>query len=166
MRKNQTFNKKPTGFSLIELVVVIVIIAIIGAIAIPKMSRGSAGAGDSSLIQDLSILRSGIDMYNAEHPTAQLNAASTAAQVTQALTQYSDSVGATFSTTKTSTCILGPYVKAFPALPVGTNKTQTAVTIAGPAGTGSFGWFFDGTTFYANDPTGDTDAAGTAYNTY
>jgi prepilin-type N-terminal cleavage/methylation domain-containing protein len=166
MHKNYSFNPKSSGFSLIELVVVIVIIAIIGAIAIPKMSRGSAGAGDSSLIQDLSILRSGVDMYNAEHPTAQLNATSSAALVTQALTQYSDSVGANFSTTKTSTCVLGPYVKSFPTLPVGTNKTQTGVTIAGPAGTGAFGWFFDGTSFYANDPTGDVDASGTAYNTY
>ena len=49
MSKTGKSSRKP-GFSLIELVVVIVIIAIIGAIAIPKMSRGSVGAGDSSLI--------------------------------------------------------------------------------------------------------------------
>src|SRR5271154_5983162 len=110
-------SSRKSGFSLIELVVVIVIIAIIGAIAIPKMSRGSAGAGDSSLTQDLSILRSGVDMYNTEHPTNPLTSSTTAAVVTQALTQYSDSAAATFSATKTNTCIYGPYVKSLPTLP-------------------------------------------------
>ena len=55
------------GFSLIELVIVVVIIAIIGAIAIPKMSRGAAGANDSALIQDLSVLRSALDLYQTEN---------------------------------------------------------------------------------------------------
>jgi prepilin-type N-terminal cleavage/methylation domain-containing protein len=166
MRKNHLFNRDRVGFSLIELVVVIVIIAIIGAIAIPKMSRGSVGAGDSSLIQDLSILRSAVDMYNTEHPTAQLNASSTTTVLTEALTEYSDSAGANFSTSKSTTCIYGPYVKTFPILPVGTNKSQNGITVAGPAGTGAYGWYFDGTTFWANDPTSDVDASGTAYNTY
>jgi general secretion pathway protein G len=166
MRKGYFFNRDRAGFSLIELVVVIVIIAIIGAIAIPKMSRGSVGAGDSSLIQDLSILRSAVDMYNTEHPTAQLGAGSSTTLLTQALTEYSDSAGANFSTSKSTTCIYGPYVKSFPILPVGTNKSQSGITVTGPAGTGSFGWYFDGTTFWANDPTSDVDASGTAYNTY
>lgn len=165
MRNKITFKRGSAGFSLIELVVVIVIIAIIGAIAIPKMSRGSAGAGDSSLTQDLSILRSGVDMYNTEHPTNPLTASTTAAVVTQALTQYSDSTAATFSTTKTNTCIFGPYVKSLPALPVGTNRSQTAITTSSP-GTGSFGWYFDGNTFYANDPVSDVDASGNPYNAY
>ena len=166
MRKNHLFNRNSAGFSLIELVVVIVIIAIIGAIAIPKMSRGSVGAGDSSLIQDLSILRSAVDMYNTEHPTAQLSASSSTTLLTQALTEYSDSAGATFSTSKSTTCIYGPYLKSFPILPVGTNKSQSGITVTGPAGTGAFGWYFDGTSFWANDPTSDVDASGTAYNTY
>jgi general secretion pathway protein G len=167
MRSNYySSTRERGGFSLIELVVVIVIIAIIGAIAIPKMSRGSAGAGDSSLTQDLSVMRSAVDMYNAEHPTAPLNASSSAAFVTTALTEYSDAGADTFSTTKTTTCILGPYIKTFPTMPVGTNKSLNTVTITGPAGTGSFAWYFDGNSFYANDPSTDLDASGTAYNTY
>src|SRR2546423_5229696 len=92
------------GFSLIELVIVVVIIAIIGAIAIPKMSRGAQGAGDSALMQDLSILRSAFDLYNAEHPTATLGSGSTATAVTNALTLYSDALGNT-NATKTTTYI-------------------------------------------------------------
>ena len=59
--------KSPNGFSLIELVIVVVIIAIIGAIAIPKMSRGAAGANDAALSQDLAVLRSALDLYATEN---------------------------------------------------------------------------------------------------
>ena len=77
--KNKIARRRRSGFSLIELVIVVVIIAIIGAIAIPKMSRGATGAGDSATIQDLSVLRSASDLYNAEHPGALLTSSTTAA---------------------------------------------------------------------------------------
>jgi prepilin-type N-terminal cleavage/methylation domain-containing protein len=153
------------AFSLIELVIVVVIIAIIGAIAIPKMSRGSSGAADSSLVQDLATMRTAIDLYNTEHPTATLTVAMGGPAVATALTSYSDSLGNT-SPTKTATAIYGPYLKAVPTLPVGTNKGLTTVTATGPAGTGAFGWYFDGVSFYANDPGTDVDASGNAYNGY
>src|SRR6476660_6775584 len=89
--KKRSGNRK--GFSLIELVIVVVIIAIIGAIAIPKMSRGAQGAGDSALIQDLAVLRSAVDLYNTEHPSATLSTAG--ADITLALTYYSDANGNT-----------------------------------------------------------------------
>ena len=160
----------PAGFSLIELVVVIVIIAIIGAIAIPKMSRGSAGAGDSALTQDLSVMRSAVDLYNAEHPTAQLSSSMTTTFVTAALTGYSDTTGVTQSTTKTATAIYGPYIRGtLPALPVGsTNKGQTAITTTAPGATATAncGWYFDGNTFWANCINTDVDVANKQYNAY
>src|SRR5437763_9606761 len=89
-----------SGFSLIELVIVVVIIAIIGAIAIPKMSRGAAGASDAALIQDLSVLRSALDLFQTEnggiYPTA--------GNVVTGLTGYSDGAG-NVNLTKTSTYI-------------------------------------------------------------
>jgi general secretion pathway protein G len=172
MSMKSKFNRSAkTGFSLIELVVVIVIIAIIGAIAIPKMSRGSAGAGDSALTQDLSVLRSAVDLYNAEHPTAQLSGATAIPTLISNLTEYTDANGANLSATKTAAAIYGPYVRGttLPALPVGsTNKGQTYVCNSAPgatANTGS-GWYWDGTTFWANCANTDVDATGKAYNTY
>src|SRR5882757_8150171 len=103
MRNNR--RSRSSAFSLIELVIVVVIIAIIGAIAIPKMSRGAQGAGDSALLQDLSILRSAMDLYNSEHPTAPMTATFTSTNVTDSLLKYSDNGGTTFSATKTPTCI-------------------------------------------------------------
>src|SRR5580765_2495355 len=60
-------NSARRAFSLIELVIVVVIIGIIAAIAIPRMSRGTAGAGDSALGGNLSVLRSAIELYASEH---------------------------------------------------------------------------------------------------
>ena len=152
------------GFTLIELVVVVVIIAIIAAIAIPKMSRGSAGASDSAVSQDLSTMRSALELYQTEHGGTYPSNAAAATFVNQ-LTEYTDASGNAQSS-KDSTHIYGPYLKTVPNLPVGTNKGLNTVTITGPAGTGTFGWYYDGTTVWANDPATDVDVKSTPYNTY
>ena len=159
-------NSRPQrrGFTLIELVVVVVIIAIIAAIAIPKMSRGSAGAADSAVAQDLATMRSALELYQTEHGGTYPSNTSAATFLNQ-LTQYTDASG-NAQATKDTTHIYGPYLKAVPPLPVGTNKGLSTVTITGPAGTGSFGWYFDGTTVWANDPATDVDVKNTPYNTY
>ena len=151
------------GFSLIELVIVVVIIAIIAAIAIPKMSRGAAGANDSATSQDLSQMRGAIDLFTQEHGGTYPS--TTPATFLAQLTTYTDITGAA-SGTKDTTHIYGPYLRAIPALPVGTNKGLSTVTATGPAGTGAFGWYYDGVTIWVNDPTADADVKGTAYNTY
>ena len=151
------------GFSLIELVIVVVIIAIIAAIAIPKLSRGAAGANDSATMQDLSQLRSACDLFASEHSGTYPS--TTPATFILQLTTYTD-INGSASATKDTTHIYGPYVKAIPTLPVGTNKGLNTVTATGPAGTGAFAWYFDGLTVWVNDPTTDVDAKGVAYNTY
>jgi prepilin-type N-terminal cleavage/methylation domain-containing protein len=153
------------GFTLIELVVVVVIIAIIAAIAIPKMSRGSAGAADSATTQDLATLRSALELYQTEHGGIYPPTTETAAVLTNQLTEYSDNLG-NAQATKDATHIYGPYLKAIPSLPVGTNKGLATFTLTGPVGTGTFGWFYDGSTFWANDPSTDVDVRGTQYNAY
>ncbi len=57
--------RRKRAFSLIELVIVVVIIGIVAAIAIPRMSRGSEGAAESSLVADLSVMRKAIDLYRS-----------------------------------------------------------------------------------------------------
>lgn len=152
------------GFTLIELVVVVVIIAIIAAIAIPKMSRGSAGANDSAVSADLATMRSALELFQTEHGGTYPSNALAATFINQ-LTQYTDSSG-NAQATKDSTHIYGPYLKAVPSMPVGTNKGLNTITMTGPAGTGAFGWYYDGTTIWVNDPATDTDVKGTPYNTY
>lgn len=149
------------GFSLIELVIVVVILGIIGAIAIPRMSRGAAGAADSALVSDLAVMRNAIDLFAAEHGGTY----PVFADMPDALISYSDIIGTDIGV-KDSTRIYGPYLRAIPELPVGTNKTQSAF-IAIQGGT-TAGWVYDDTTgqITANLPVLEIDAANVPYNTY
>ncbi len=152
------------AFSLIELVIVVVIIGIIGAIAIPRMSRGVEGAGDSALTANLAILRGALDMFATEHGGRY----PALTELPDALTQYSTEAGtAPYSPTKTTTHIYGPYVRAVPTLPVGANKGQVAFH-TGVVGAAGFGWHYTLPTgaLRANCTDPEADAKGKPYNTY
>lgn len=148
------------GFSLIELVVVIVILGIIGAIAIPRMSRGASGAGDSGAVADLAVLRSAIDLYEAEHGDYPA-----LATFVDQLTLYSDAAGAT-SATKTGAYVYGPYLRKMPSQKVGPYKGSA--TITGTQDAAGFGWWYNETTgvMKVNAADTDLDDAGTAYTSY
>lgn len=150
---------KRTGFSLLELMLVVVIIGLIAAIAIPRMSRGAAGAADASLSGDLAVLRDAVDRYSTEHT----GSFPTVAAFTNQLTLYSSGTGGT-SATRDTTYIYGPYLRAVPALPVGTRKGQTGVAAADAA---TVGWIYNETTGARNaNTTTEADATGKLYNTY
>jgi prepilin-type N-terminal cleavage/methylation domain-containing protein len=104
------------GLSLIELVMVLVILSIMAAIAIPRVSRGAAGATDSALVGSLRVLRSALELYATEHGGSY----PAVGDVVVALTGYSNEQGTAFATTKDSSTgvILGPYLRAIPPLPV------------------------------------------------
>jgi general secretion pathway protein G len=157
---------RTAGFSLVELVVVIVIIGIIAAMAIPRLSRGTAGASDSALAGNLAIVRNAIHLYAAEHnqnfPTQ--------AKFVEQLTMYTSMTGAE-AATRDATHRFGPYLMAIPPCPVGDQTDPTAVAfdaVNSPpsvvADTG--GWIYNPNTgeFLAN--TNVTDQTGKAYNTY
>ena len=123
---NSAAARRSKGFSLIELVIVVVIIGIIAAIAIPKMSKGSAGAGDSALKGNLAVIRSAIELYNSEHGGLP---SGTAANVTAQLTGYTDVNGTTGAKNVASGITYGPYLKSIPPLPVGSKKGQSTLGV-------------------------------------
>ena len=149
------------GFSLIELVIVVVIIAIIGAIAIPKMSRGAAGASDSAVTADLNILRSALDLYQTENGGAY----PLAANMPNALLQYNDGTNSAPVAAKDATHIYGPYLRAVPPLPVGAAKGGMGVAASSAAGVG---WIYTAATgqITTNTTALETDAKGLAYTSY
>ncbi len=149
------------AFSLIELVIVVVIIGIIAAIAVPRMSRGAAGAADSALTANLAVLRSALDLFQAEHGGTY----PVLADLPNAMTQYSDILGTTFSATKTTTCIYGPYMRSIPTLPIGADKGKNTFIATLTAG---YGWVYVAATgtVTANCPDAEVDARGVKYNTY
>jgi general secretion pathway protein G len=123
------------GFSLIELVMVVVVIAVIGAIAIPRLSRGAAGANDSALLENLNALRKAIDLYAAEHA----NRFPTLANIGVQLTVYTDETGTSTSTTPDFTHAFGPYLQRIPAVNTGPRVGQNGI---GPADGPTIGWIY------------------------
>ena len=137
-----------------------VIVGIIAAVAIPRMSRGTAGAADSSLSGNLAVLRNAIDLYATEHGGSLLGATTVADQ----LTMYTNSSGAT-SATKTSEYLYGPYIRQIPILPVGAKKGESGIAAASADG---IGWIYNAVTgdIAANCTDSETDVNGKKYNTY
>lgn len=151
------------AFSLVELVIVIVIISVIAAIAIPRLTRGANNAGSAALKGDLAVLRNAIELYRAEHE----GKFPTEANFVNQLTQYSNVAGTSFATTANvgTGIVYGPYLKAVPVVPVGTNKGDSGVAAADAAGVG---WIYDQTNgnITVNLPDTDVDQDGTKYNLY
>lgn len=150
------------AFSLIELVIVIVIIGVLAAIAVPRLSRGATSAGENALAANLTAMRSAVELFYAEHGQTY----PALAKFEDALTKYSNAAGTTFGDRDTATGVIyGPYLRAVPPLPVGTNKGKTgAVATLGEDG----GWVYDATkgTVKANCADGEVDSNGKKYNTY
>ena len=161
-------SKRNKGFSLIELVIVVVIIAIIGAIAIPRMSRGAAGASDSALVGNLKVLRSAIDLYANEHggrfPGVNSSGTTDLTLFNAQMTTYTDDQG-NANATKTGNYIYGPYLRTIPSLPVGAAKGNSTVAASAAAGVG---WIYDATagTIAANTTSSEKDVKGVAYSSY
>ena len=150
------------GFSLLEVVIVVAIIAILAAIGIPRMSRGSKGAGDSALKANLSVLRNAIDLFAAEHQGT-YPAVDT---FSEQLTQYTNAAG-TAQATKDSTHYFGPYLRSIPPLPVGANKGGTGI-VSAYSETTTDGWIYNATTgtITANTSGTEKDDAGVLYTAY
>lgn len=148
------------AFSLIELVIVIVILGIIGAIAIPRMSRGAEAAKDASLVADLNVLRSAIDLYQAEHEGSFPSAANIATQ----LTQFTD-INGNVSAVKENEFVFGPYLRSIPKIKVGSKRGKSDIAAATGA---DVAWLYNATTgtITADLPGTETDSNGVAYNTY
>ncbi len=109
----------------------VVIIGIIGAIAIPRMSRGSDGAAVSALTGNLSVMNKAVEIYAVEHGGDYPAAAKIASQLLmQTNTHGNDPTG------DIGEVVYGPYLRAVPPLPVGDKKGNTGIALSDGDGVG------------------------------
>lgn len=146
----------------------VVIIGVIAAIAVPRISRGAKGAGDSALRGTLAGVRNAVDMYAAEH--GGMFPAGLEAVILDKLRLKTDTGGIVGTTAGVH--IYGPYLRgSIPGLPVCATKGDSSLKlVTGPAtgGTGTQGWVYSTDTgeFIANCTDTEKDESGVRYNQY
>lgn len=164
---------KRNAFTLVELVVVVLILGIIAAVAVPRVMRSTASAGESALKQDLAAVRSAVELYASDHngifpgflADGLGSTAGSEAAFKSQLTNYTKADGAA-SVDKDTTFPFGPYLrKPFPKAPAGPNIGEDTVKVetSGDLLSGadeSTGWRYDATSgefiLNSDNPSSDT----------
>ena len=150
-------NKKNSGFTLVEILIVVVILGILAAIVIPQFTQASTEAMENSLKANLQTMRSQIELYKIQHND---DFPGTVAAVTfeQAMEGYTLIDGT--SCLQGAANALGPYLQSIPVNPF--NLLDTVDTAGGAIGDNSHGWSYNTTTnvLRADDNT-DADGDGT-----
>lgn len=132
--------RRPSGFTLVEVLIVVVIMAVLAATIIPQFADSTTDAKVSTLKFNLHTLRSQIELYRTHHdgklPSATLIE----------LTKSTNVSGAQGTGTSYP---YGPYIRQLPDNPFTNSNTVTTIT-ASPATaahvTGTGGWLFNTTT--------------------
>lgn len=65
--KKMVGNKKRTGVTLIELLIVVLILAALAAIAVPRISQSAQNAKLNACSTNIDVINSAIEMYNADN---------------------------------------------------------------------------------------------------
>ncbi len=136
------------GFTLVELLIVVVVLGILAGIVLPSFNSSTEDSKVSAVTQNLSVLRSAVDLYKAQHsdnyPGYGSGGTPDATTFTNQLTMASKKDGTT-SAVGTTGYALGPYLKTgIPANPFNgkTTITMVADNAAIPAADDATGWFY------------------------
>ena len=147
-----SIERKRSGFTLVEILIVVIILGILAAIIIPQFSDASNEARESTLTSNLQILRSQVGLYKIQH-LDNYPVAPTAAFETSLTTQTEED-----GTAWVSGPALGPYMQKVPDNPFATTDVKF---VFDSVTDGTSHWNFDTTTgaITANDdqdtPDGD-----------
>src|SRR3990172_1322967 len=106
VRQMKKILRKQRGFTLIELLLVVIVLGILAALAIPQFTDASKDTKESTLKEDLSLMRSAVERYYLQHDSkypgevddsdgvgAPANATAAATAFINQLSQYTDKSG-------------------------------------------------------------------------
>jgi general secretion pathway protein G len=149
-------NRKNTGFTLVEILIVVIILGILAAIVIPQFTEASNDARVSASISDLQTVRSQIELYKVQHLDAKPGSIVAAdGSVTWTIENFKvQLMGKTDKLGNPSVAAgaLGPYLQKFPANPFSTTEALSVAVVevaADPTDTvvaSGEGWWFNPTT--------------------
>ncbi|HOI54076.1 MAG TPA: prepilin-type N-terminal cleavage/methylation domain-containing protein [Phycisphaerae bacterium] len=157
------------AFTLIEILIVVIILGILAAVVIPQFSEASNDTRVSSVMTDVKLLRSQIQLYKAQHNEVYPTTWGPSGQ----LDMYTDVSGNT-NATYTTTFRFGPYLLRVPPNPFTGQNTVTVVAggdyPAGGAADMNQGWWYNSATgevrcHVPDPPAGPATPDGTAVNT-
>lgn len=121
------------------------ILSVLAAITAPRMAAASDGAAETALQADLSVLRSAIELYAAEHGGVY----PTAADIAEQMTGFTDRAG-NVSATVGGAYVYGPYLARVPVLGLGKcsgrDDVKKAVKVPPEGEVGNAGWQYCGVT--------------------
>ncbi len=167
--------RKAEAFTLVEILVVVVLLGILAAIVIPAVASSTASAVQSTLAQDLNMLRRFILIYKCQHlevepgyPNGQTTVAPTEQAFVEQATMSSNKNGQT-AAQGTPGFIRGPYMGRVPVNPL--NKKDT-IQMLGDGESfpvdadDSHGWIYKAATSEIRADSTGTDSSGKRFYDY
>jgi prepilin-type N-terminal cleavage/methylation domain-containing protein len=166
---------KRSAFTLVEILIVVAILGVLASIVIPTFASCTEAAKDSSLAQDLGMIKRMVLVYRAQHletspgyPDGDKGQAPTEAAFMAQVTTASNAAGET-AAIGTAGYKFGPYMETIPANPF--NKLRTVLVLGDgedfpAAADNSAGWIYKPSTQEVRAGNTGADQGGKLYYEY